>query len=98
MLNKVTLENGMVRVSFHVSHEIWADSIALVGDFNDWNTGIQFLCQSRDDEDWHCSLELEAGRSYRFRYLVNSQEWMDDDQADAYEPNTYGGFDSVVRT
>jgi hypothetical protein len=37
MLEKETLDNGMVRVTFRVSYEIWADRIALVGEFNDWD-------------------------------------------------------------
>ena len=98
MLEKETLDNGMVRVTFRVSHEIWADHIALVGEFNDWDAHAHFLRQTRGDEEWHIALELEAGRSYCFRYLVNGEEWMDDDHADGYEPNAYGGFDSVVRT
>jgi hypothetical protein len=54
--------------------------------------------QTREDREWHISLELEADRAYRFRYLVNGEEWMDDDHADGYEPNPFGGFDSVVFT
>jgi hypothetical protein len=41
---------------------------------------------------------LEANNSYRFRYLVDGEEWMDDDHADGYEANVFGGFDSVVST
>jgi len=37
MLEKESLEDGYVRVTFRVSHYIWADSIALVGEFNDWD-------------------------------------------------------------
>lgn len=98
MLEKETLENGNVRVTFRVSKHIWADCVALVGGFNDWDTHSHILRQTRDDADWHISLELEVGRSYRFRYLVNGEEWMDDDHADGYEPGPYGEVDSIVRT
>ena len=98
MMKKETLNSGMVRVTFRVSHEIWADRIALVGEFNDWDAHLHLLRQTRADGEWHISLELEAGRSYCFRYLVNGKEWMDDDRADSYRPNAYGGFDSVVHT
>jgi hypothetical protein len=30
--------------------------------------------------------------------LLDDVEWMDDDHADGYEANAFGGFDSVVRT
>lgn len=35
MLKEEPLDNGMARVTFRVSHEIRADRIALVGEFND---------------------------------------------------------------
>ncbi len=98
MLHKEPLENSHVRTTFRVSHHIWADSIALVGEFNGWNAHSHPLQQTRDDGEWHTSLILEANRAYRFRYLVNGEEWMDDDHADSYEPNPFGGFDSVIFT
>ena len=98
MLEKEPLENGTVRVTFRISHYIWADSVALVGEFNDWGTHSHPLHRTRADGEWHISVVLESGRAYRFRYLVNGEEWMDDDHADAYEPNPFGGFDSVVFT
>ena len=98
MLEKEPLENGTVRVTFRISHHIWADAIALAGEFNDWNVHSHPLHQTRDDGEWHLSLILERDRAYRFRYLVDGREWMDDDHADGCEPNPFGGFDSVVFT
>jgi len=98
MLEKEALDNGVVRVTFRVSKLLWADHIALVGEFNNWNPHSHFLKQTRDDADWHITLELKAGRSYRFRYVVDGETWIDDERADGCEPNPYGGFDSVVRT
>jgi 1,4-alpha-glucan branching enzyme len=98
MLEKQDLPNGHVRVTFILSPEIWADSIALVGEFNGWDPHTLLLHQSHRDEGWSVTLELETNRSYRFRYLVDGSEWMDDDRCDGCEPNVYGSFDSVVRT
>ena len=39
---------------------------------------------------------LDAGRAYRFRYLLDGQRWENDWAADAYQPNDFGGDDSVV--
>ena len=98
MLEKEPLENGTVQVTFRVSHYIWADSIALVGEFNNWDAHRHLLQRTREDGEWHISLSLEANSSYRFRDLVDGREWMDDDHADGYEPTAFGGFDSVVST
>lgn len=97
MLEKEPLDNGLVRVTFRVSNHLWVDHVALVGEFNDWEPHHLLLRQT-DDNDWHISLDLEAGRSYRFRYLVDGREWMADDHADDYEQNPYEGVDSVVVT
>jgi 1,4-alpha-glucan branching enzyme len=98
MLEKEKLENGWVRVTFRLSDAIWAESIALVGEFNNWDTHTHLLSQTHGDLSWHISVELELGHTYRFRYLVNGEEWMDDDHADGYEPNSLGGFDCIVQT
>ncbi len=98
MLEKEPTEDGWVRVTFRVSHYVWADCIALVGEFNGWDAQSHLLHQTRGDGEWHISIVLQANRRYRFRYLVDGREWMDDDHADGYEPNPFGGFDSVVST
>ena len=38
-------------------------------------------------------VDLEAGRAYRFRYLLDGQRWENDWAADAYLPNSFGGDD-----
>jgi 1,4-alpha-glucan branching enzyme len=75
---------------------IWADTIHLVGEFNNWNKAATPLQLS--DHGWSVTLELEAGKPYRYRYLVNNSEWHNDWNADQYQPNEYGGDDSVVIT
>jgi 1,4-alpha-glucan branching enzyme len=98
MLTKEVLEDGKMRVTFRVSRHVWADKIALVGDFNGWDTNRHFLQQTADEADWHIALVLDVGKSYHFRYLVDDREWMEDDHADGYEPNPFGDMNSVVRT
>ncbi len=98
MLEKESLGNGWVRVTFRVSNHLWADHIALVGEFNDWKLYHHLLQQTHSDSDWHITLDLEAGRSYRFRYLVDGHEWMADNRADGHVLNSYGGVDCVVVT
>ena len=87
---------GKVRVTFAIPCSIWADTIHLVGDFNDWNTESHPLVQHEDC--WTITLELDKGREYRYRYLFNGSEWCNDSNADKYVPNPYGGEDSVVIT
>ena len=40
-------------------------------------------------------MALEPG-DYRFRYLVDGAEWVNDDAADGLAPNLFGTADSIV--
>jgi hypothetical protein len=44
------------------------------------------------------TLELEPGREYPFRYVVNGVHWCNDWHADTYVPNGLGEDNCVVRT
>jgi 1,4-alpha-glucan branching enzyme len=89
---------GKLIVRFELPPAIWADKVHLVGDFNDWSETSHPMRCDRDDGTWYILLELECGRDYQFRYLVNGHEWHNDWKADDYVPNPYGGTNSVVST
>jgi|TARA_B100000315_G_scaffold108290_1_gene99399 hypothetical protein len=42
------------------------------------------------------TLDLKLGKEYHFRYLTNNSQWINDEYADKYEPNPYGGENSVI--
>jgi len=90
--------NQRVLVTFELPSVIWADQIALVGDFNDWNPTIHVLIQSRDNENWHITLALEPNRAYRFRYLIDGQTWCSDPGGDDYTSTEDGIPCSVIMT
>jgi 1,4-alpha-glucan branching enzyme len=96
MITKRPGLDGSVRVTFAMPAAIWADSINVVGDFNGWDERATPLRQT--ESGWMVTLELEAGRAYQYRYLLNGNEWHNDWNADCYEPNAYGGDNSVVIT
>lgn len=89
---------GKVRVTFELPASIWADRVHLCGDFNNWSQTDTPLHQSRLDGTWRVTLELDAGKRYEFRYLINGSEWHNDWSADGYVPNDHGGDNSVVET
>lgn len=89
---------GKVRVTFELPSTMWAESVYLVGDFNNWDQNSMPMMQSRADAAWHITLELDKGREYQFRYLVNGTDWHNDWHADKYVPNQYGSDNSVVVT
>lgn len=87
-----------VLVRFELPAAIWAESVYLVGDFNNWSETAHPMIRDRNEGCWYVVLELERGKEYQFRYLVNGREWHNDWQADKYVPNPYGGTNSVVST
>jgi 1,4-alpha-glucan branching enzyme len=97
MIRKVPAEKeGWVLVTFDLPCCIWAARIDVVGEFNDWDTTATPMTRTRADADWTATLELEAGRRYRFRYLVDGKEWMNDWHADDFIENPYGSCDSIL--
>lgn len=96
MIIKEPTTTGKVRVTFSMPAAIWADTIYLVGDFNNWDKTATPL--RLGEQNWSVSLELEIDRAYQYRYLVNGSDWYNDWRADRYEPNEFGGDNSVVIT
>lgn len=88
--------NQQVLVTFELPDSIWAEHIALVGDFNNWNPITHSLAQTYANENWHITLSLKPGRSYRFRYLIDGEEWVNDPDADKYSTASDGKPCSVV--
>ncbi|MDI7274677.1 MAG: isoamylase early set domain-containing protein [Anaerolineae bacterium] len=86
----------VVRVTFELPATVWAESVSLVGDFNGWDPSALPMARGRDHESWRITVELQRGREYQFRYLINGTEWCNDWDADRYVPNPYGGDNSVV--
>ncbi len=98
MLKKQVLKSKPVcKVTFTLPEAIKAESAYLVGDFNDWDEQATIMKKARNGH-FSVTLELEKGREYQFRYLVNGTEWHNDWHADKYLPNPFSGDNSVVTT
>jgi len=94
MITKTFAQDGLTcRVTFRLAAD--AQSAALVGDFNLWNPAVTPL-ERTEDGAFGVTLALEAGRPYRFRYLVDGEQWLNDDTADGWLPNQFGTADSVI--
>ena len=87
-----------IRVTFAVPSTTWADRVNLVGEFNDWDTTATPMLQTRADASWRVTVGLTSGQRYRFRYLINGQEWLNDWKADGFFSDVVpqGICDSVV--
>ena len=72
-----------------------AETVCILGEFNNWAADAHPLKKLKNG-DFSATIELETGRSYRFRYVIDGWKYENDWNADRYEPNPYGGEDSVV--
>jgi 1,4-alpha-glucan branching enzyme len=97
-LKKQVLKSKPVcKVTFRVSKELigQAESVSLVGDFNDWNSAALPMSKLKTGE-FTSQLTLEKEKSYEFRYLVDGQKWYNDPEADRFVTNSFGEENSVV--
>ena len=82
------------RVTFELPINGETETVELLGDFNEWSPGTTAL-KKRKGGRFSTTISLPSGE-YRFRYLVDGQNWLNDPEADKYVPNNYGSDDSVV--
>ena len=94
-MNKSRKGKGKASVTFTLDPGVGAQAAAVCGEWNDWSAGADVM--RRDAEGgFSLTVDLDAGRAYRFRYLLDGERWENDWAADAYLANSFGGDDSVV--
>lgn len=81
------------RVTFKLSEE--AENASLLGEFNSWDKEAHPMKKLKDGS-FSVTVSLDAGNEYRFRYLLDGEEWTNDDAPDAVVVNRFGGQDCVV--
>lgn len=92
---KVSPKGTSVRVSFELPAEIAEESVAVVGDFNEWDPKANPLKLLKKGT-WKTTLSLEPDNEYEFRYVVDGDHWRNDEEADAYVTNPYFEENSVL--
>ena len=102
MLKKKYVKSRRVcKVTFEVPvRQLPADveihSFGVAGEFNDWDPDKLPLRFSKSKKAYHAKTDLQPGRAYQFRYVLNQEVWLNDWHADAYVPNNVNGDNSVV--
>lgn len=72
-----------------------ADQVALVCDVNDWDP---IPMKKNKKGAFRTKMRMPKGQRIQFRYLVDKQNWINDETADAIQPNQFGGMNSVLDT
>ena len=81
-------------VTFRVEPEE-ASSVALVIDSNEW---APIPMKQLKSGPFQTKLRLPLNSTFQFRYLVDGEQWANDEAADAYVRNQYGGDNCIVET
>ena len=96
MLKKNYTKTGKsCRVTFKYPNEEQADSAVLAGDFNDWSLEKTPMKKLKDGS-FSVTVSLKSGATYRFRYVLDGNIWVNDLEADSYEDNEFGEANSVI--
>ena len=83
-----------VKVTFVLPVETVDQAVSVVGEFNDWDP-LAHPMKKRSNGTRSVSVELAAGRSYRFKYLAADGSWLTDPEVELVD-NGMSGFDSLV--
>jgi len=92
--------NNVCKVTFRLPKEAAesAETVNLVGDFNGWDKKAHAMKRLKNG-DFTITIDLDSGRTYEFRYLIDGELWENDWSADRYNPSQYSYCDnSVVET
>jgi hypothetical protein len=92
MIERRRISDGQVELTFRLPADHPADPVGIAGDFNDW--AVTPLVDA--DGTLETTIVVAGGRRYQFRYRTSDGRWFNDEEADDYEPNEFGGMNCVV--
>ncbi len=78
------------KVNFRLPKEAVNDAndVNIVGEFNDWDINATPLKKLKNGA-FSGNLELQKGKEYQFRYLIDKQRWEDEQGADKFVPTPF---------
>ncbi len=87
MIEKKQTSKG-ISVTFSLPAEVARERVSVVGDFNNWDPSAHPMRLYKNKGVWSRSIVLKPG-TYQFRYLVDGERWINDDQADGYTASPF---------
>jgi len=85
------------KVTFRISEELGklAETANVVGEFNDWDYFSTPMKKTKKGA-FTATLNLERGREYQFRYLLDNKNWENDKSADRFVATPFGDSENSV--
>jgi hypothetical protein len=75
-----------------------ATEAIVLGDFNNWTPGHEFELKKQEDGSFKTTVQLEEGKTYQYRFLLNNGRWQNDYNAQDYVPVSGYFVDNCVIT
>ena len=97
-IKKKYLKSGSIcKVTFRLPKEAVpeAESITIVGDFNNWSE-TDLPLKKLKNGTFTVTIDLQRDREYQYRYLIDSARWENDWNADKYVPAPHGDSENSV--
>lgn len=92
-------KDGVCKITFSLKDENEKiKTIRIPGDFNNWDHNCVPMKKLKNN-GFSQVINLESGKSYQFRYLVNDSRWEDEPECDNFVPNGIepGEFNSLIQ-
>lgn len=98
-MKKQYLKNKEVcKLTFQLKDSVdGVENARIVGDFNNWDTQSEPMKKLKTG-GFSQTINLDAGKSYQFKYLINDSLWINEPEADQLVPNGMGDgeFNSLI--
>jgi predicted flap endonuclease-1-like 5' DNA nuclease len=74
------------KVTFTIPADVVAGATAglLLGEFNNWDHSSGISLKKQKDGSMKATTDLEGGRTYQYRYLLNDGRWVNDQNAENF--------------
>ncbi len=72
-----------------------AKSAIIVGEFNGWSFTANPMKRLKNGA-FTATVNLEKGRAYQFRYLLDDNQWANEAEADKFVSSPYGDSENSV--
>ena len=85
-------------VAFTIPKEISREfkTACVVGDFNRWDPHANEMKRIKKTGEFKTKIELPEHREFKFRYLLDGEQWINDETADKYIITHFGDAEDCV--
>ena len=95
MIRQSAGPDGSIKVTFIVTVDERDRPVSVVGDFNGWDP-LAHPLRKRSNGTRSAAVQLEAGRSYRFKYLAHGDDWFLETDVGTTRADQNGVVDSLL--